>query len=552
MSDRAVPRTPFLLLKAPVSTLYEERYGGDGRVFTVSMYCARMASRSVPVGAAVDCAALDLHLLDEDSRSRDNNVRYWHDAADWDDYDAEYERVTEDDAEGESASSRVVPSSGAIASFTTFVDDLRQRRPGAHVAVFDARGGVGAGAFLVAHYMCARLRAPVHAAVASIAAAMAPGLYDENLLRALQTTFRGARPLTVPPRPDWAPAVENDDEEEEEEAGQRGSAATITIPPWDGGGKRNNGSSDSAMPPPPNKKPRLHNSNNGNNDPSPANNNNNNNDDALFVSLPSSSSRLARALTVVCELTNNQRTSSSSSSGASLRRPLHHRTTREPPTRLATASAARKALSAHRDAYAVARVPAGAERALLLLLRDGVFLLSSSPQGDGNGDVVAVRASTRTIRFPRPNAPKEPQHRTLLDGWLLPPNEKEPAVRRCYLATDILALEGGVVHHKPLGRRLQYLKGGVVDPKRNAEANNNNENDDSRSFRTTVLESVGLSRTNEVCDTNGSGGALLFRRTDVSDGAGTLLWEESEEASLSTRKDIVDAVLAVANDESRR
>ena len=29
-----VPRTPFLLLKAPVSTLYEEKFGGDRNMFT--------------------------------------------------------------------------------------------------------------------------------------------------------------------------------------------------------------------------------------------------------------------------------------------------------------------------------------------------------------------------------------------------------------------------------------------------------------------------------------------------------------------------------------
>ena len=29
-----VPRTPFLLLKAPVSTLYQEKFGGDRNMFT--------------------------------------------------------------------------------------------------------------------------------------------------------------------------------------------------------------------------------------------------------------------------------------------------------------------------------------------------------------------------------------------------------------------------------------------------------------------------------------------------------------------------------------
>jgi len=34
LSSTPVPRTPFLLLKAPVSTLYEEKFGGDRNMFT--------------------------------------------------------------------------------------------------------------------------------------------------------------------------------------------------------------------------------------------------------------------------------------------------------------------------------------------------------------------------------------------------------------------------------------------------------------------------------------------------------------------------------------
>lgn len=34
LSASPVPRTPFLLLKAPASTLYEEKFGGDRNMFT--------------------------------------------------------------------------------------------------------------------------------------------------------------------------------------------------------------------------------------------------------------------------------------------------------------------------------------------------------------------------------------------------------------------------------------------------------------------------------------------------------------------------------------
>lgn len=39
LSSTPIPRTPFLLLKAPVSTLYEEKFGGDRNMFTVGVSC---------------------------------------------------------------------------------------------------------------------------------------------------------------------------------------------------------------------------------------------------------------------------------------------------------------------------------------------------------------------------------------------------------------------------------------------------------------------------------------------------------------------------------
>ena len=60
MSTSPIPRTPFLLLKAPASTAYEEKFGGDRNMFTVGMYCTRMMARGVRVGLAIDCTSLDI------------------------------------------------------------------------------------------------------------------------------------------------------------------------------------------------------------------------------------------------------------------------------------------------------------------------------------------------------------------------------------------------------------------------------------------------------------------------------------------------------------
>jgi hypothetical protein len=64
-----------------MSTVYEEKYG-DRNVFTVPMYVQRLiAKKSIAVGLAVDCTALDLHCFDPDSKT--DTKYYIHNPNEW-------------------------------------------------------------------------------------------------------------------------------------------------------------------------------------------------------------------------------------------------------------------------------------------------------------------------------------------------------------------------------------------------------------------------------------------------------------------------------------
>ena len=189
-SSAPVPRTKFLLIKAPASSLYEEKFGGDRNVFTVPMYAARMMAKKIQVGAAVDCTSLDLHAfepLTDDKGSK----RYFHDTSEWDDFDIDYKALHEPPS---SSNTSTVPSQAMVDKFLSFCESHWAKRPGTHIAIFDSRGGYGVAAYLCARYMSEKLRAPVHVALASLKEVIQPcGLADDTLLRDLQMRFKGRR-----------------------------------------------------------------------------------------------------------------------------------------------------------------------------------------------------------------------------------------------------------------------------------------------------------------------------------------------------------------------
>ena len=568
MSSRAIPRTKFVLLKSPASTLYEERYGGDLHVFTVSMYCNRMMGKGISVGMAIDCTSLDLHLLDEDilqqtlSKKEKNEfadkptTRYWHDTNEWDDFDVEYQSINP--KAGKVDAHFVVPCEETISKFITMCNDHWKRRPNTYIAVFDARGGIGAAAFLVSCFMCRRLKAPVHVAIASIQTIMqesgSTGIYDENLLRYLQKTFYGRRELVVPERPKWAPAIatmEAEEDENEADSNEKKSIEKIIIPPYqtEPVQKMKSSPSSSMLPPPPKKAKLVPSTNNDSTSSTHQKSN------ALMAVLPTSS-KYARAMTVVAQLTNNKLKKESHSQ---FQKPLHlfslYETSNNPNSKISFLKsmeslngAKQKILS--KNPYMVTWIPSGEsiQRGYLLLLHDGIYFLSTKNGTIHDGEI-DVQIVTKKLFFPCPTKPSQPQHRTILDGFFAYPihgndrtNTQETHSKLLFYTFDIISLEGGVVHHKPLGKRIAYLKGGVLDAK-NKWAQHNEQKQSAEDIELVQLEFGEIKNIQEIWklknknaseksngDNNGHksnrNGGLLFMNMETNDGGNGFVWKD--------------------------
>jgi len=520
-----------------------------------------MMSKGISIGLVVDCTALDLHLLDVDilnkKQQKQPTVRYWHNTNEWDDFDVEYQALT---PEVESVTTDyLIPSQLMVQKFITLCNQHWKKRPNTQIAVFDARGGIGAASYLVSSYMCHKMKAPVHVAVASIQKitqeSRLPGIYDENLLRSLQKTFRGRKELIVPERPTWAPAIldgdENENDEETEEDTKPSSQTKIIIPPWKEESIKNPPPAklNNMLPPPPKKLKPSH---------TPPKS-------AAVVPLLSTSSKHTRAITVLAQLTNNKivpdtptklqkplhpyiltclpkESSTNNSSNANI---IHAIQTQE-----ALQSTIRKYSSLlQKHHYMVTWIPNGKDvkRGLLLILQEGIYFLSShhsSSYYSSNYDTstIDVEIISKGIFFPRPSKQTQPQHRTLLDGFLIfpkgnitaiPGQSKSPKI--LFYAFDILTMEGGIVHHKSLRKRIAYLKGGVMEPRKKWKMAEQSEaeKEEIDVIPLEFHEIKGLSEVWNIGKTKHSltslgGGGLLFMNMEMSHGEDGFLWMEGQ------------------------
>lgn len=204
-----------------------------------------------------------------------------------------------------------------------------------------------------------------------------------------------------------------------------------------------------------------------------------------------------------------------------------------------------------KNQYVVTWIPGGKQvkRGFLLLLQDGVFFLSSSNNRPDNN--IHVEMLVKNIFMPRPSNPAQPQHRTLLDGFLVFPSASASASasdpqnsKVMFYTFDIVTMEGGVVHHKPLGKRIAYLKGGVMDPRlkwkqqqqqqSKGKGRGNNEVVDILQLEFRDLkqaEEVWNERKKIVGSDVGNDidiyGGLLFMNKEMSDGKGGFMWMEN-------------------------
>jgi len=450
MSSAPVPRTKFLLIKAPASSLYEEKYGGDRNVFTVPMYAARMMAKKIHVGCVVDCTALDLEAFEPLSDTSKGTVRYFHDTLEWDDFDIDYTRLKNPSksrgaadaplsptaAAASGATPNSIPSKSTVDKFFSLCSSHWSSRSGTYIALFDSRGGYGVAAYLCARYMCEKMRAPVHVALASLKEVAKPcGLADDTLIRDLQIRYKGRTEWKLENIPSWWWPVDDDDDDVEEEADDRDNINSkkrakpsenelaVVIPP---SGKLEKGSGmlegQGAIPPEKKQKasgpaqpivPQLH-------------------------QVAPDSPKHERAIAVASQLT-------ACPCKESL--PFSHE------KRLVSTDTLASVLS-HRK-YKVTWRSKG-RRGLLLILNEGVYFL------EGNGSApVTVSIVKSGMKFPVPTDLAKSQHRTLLDGVLVHDKEGGSLVPR-YYASDILCHMGGILAAKPFAQRIKYLLDGVI------------------------------------------------------------------------------------------
>lgn len=431
LSLTAVPRTKFLLLKAPLSTVYEEKYG-DRNVFTVPMYVQRLIAKGIAVGLVIDCTSLDLKKFHGATGTLVTATNYYiHNANEWDDFGIDYHKLvatdgkadTTNDTDTDTSDDPLTISPKTIKEFLDLCVQHWKDNPTMHISLFDGRGGNGAASFLAAYYLCHKFKAPVHTALSLVEKASPSstceqkGLYDIDLLKELQEAFKGKTDITLDNSklPSWWFAAGDDDPSRKR---------ILTIPAAQDL-KRPRDDSFS-MPKPPNKKV-------------PASGGVGIGGDSVPMQVLSpDSQRYIRAMTVIKQLINAQ--------GELKKFPI------------------RSECNLNEDhiqnlqggGYKVTWRSKG-RRGLLLVLSDGIYFLENM-KCDSK---IQVSILTCPLYIPNPQKPSMVQHRTLLDVTLVMDREKNVVVPR-FLVSDILIHMGATVMHKPFTQRLKFLMDGVI------------------------------------------------------------------------------------------
>lgn len=414
MSARPVPRTKFLVIKTPASTIYETKFGGDFHMFTISMFVQRMIGKNIIISAAMDCTSIDINTFS--NHCQQPQQYYFHNAQEWDDFDIQYVSLVEDgmkDASGPSSSP--VPTERTVQKFIELCQQQWRDRPNTHICVFDCFGGLGAAGYLVTCYMVEQLRAPLTAALKSLADVMPPGIFHPSLLHSLQTRYKGNKEIEIPLAPSWWIG--------DVTTSNNTPSITTILPYLEQSAKlqpEQEATSSSQK-----KRCKVYHG------------------ELSIPGLeycPPNSAKYLRATSVLQQLLGLT-DSCKSFVGCS-----EYSLTSSSIYQISPKS------------YHVTWNPIG-RRGFLLLLADGVFFI----EPDSHESKLTVSLA-HSMHFPSPKDLQKPQHRTLLDGRLIFDKENGTTTTKIvprFLAMDVLAHEGGILLHKPFLQRRKFLVDGV-------------------------------------------------------------------------------------------
>ena len=424
-----MPRTKFLLCKAPVSTLYEEKYGGDRNIFTADMYYQRMIAKKFAIGLVIDCTSLDLAKFQNDAideKGRNDYIRYFHNTDEWEDFGIDYHRLSPSSKDESS-----IPSREIIDKFHDLCSNHWKKNPTLHITLFDSRGGHGVASFLAATYLCKQKRAPVHAALSSVERAFPQlnntdpsGLFDIDLTKELQTLYQGKTEiiLKVKDFPKW---WSHDDPIHEEEA----------IPPYQESSSASTGNKRKPLEKLPEAMKKIKTST----------------EDASTVleQLSPQSRRYDRATSVLQQLLGQDFDQFTKR----IRDRKHLNLTKE---NMVTHFCHKNYKVSWRSI---------ARDGLLLILSDGVFFIESKEDSSR----ITIAAIKSPLYFPEPQNVKKLQHRTLLNVNLVTDRESNREVKRMYIS-DILVHMGGILIRKPFDQRIKFIIDMIIIPRKKSAA----------------------------------------------------------------------------------
>jgi len=524
---KPIPRTKFLIIKAPMSTVYEEKFGGDRYQFQVNMFVQRMTSKNISIGLALDCTSLDLAVFEEemadntkksetDSPKQISHQKYMHNSNDWEEWDVDYARITAPT----DGIIETVPSEAAVQEFIKLASQHWVNRPKTHIAIFDSRGGTGAAAFLAASYMIAQMRAPVHVAVASIKDVVPPaGIYDERLLEALQMRYRGKRDIVVPEKPIWYTKAKKKDIPES-------SNSKTTIPSFSKLSERKQKSTTNVidMPPPPPKRIKTGHHENGSDS-----NGVSSISASIIQELSPDSPKYERACTVLKQ--------------------LGHADADNWPFAKATVMDSVKLKNDLNNRFFVTWKAKG-RRGLLLLLTDGAFFIEQAKNVSSSSLKVSILPG---MWIPSPVDSSRPQHRTLLDGIIVTDKEEvekgKPKIATIrYLIFDIIAHEGGILAKKPLSSRLKYINDGVVGARKKAAANGRLPKHANEAIRIRMKDHFELSKVPYLLSsylskiTHGVDGLVFTPKDHPYYSMEILQWRRNGGTDEASESDLIDRV----------
>jgi len=460
MSTMVIPRTRFLLLKAPVSTLYEEKYGGDRNVFTVPMFAERAIAKSWNIGSVIDCTLLDSYIFENgndfkmDINEEVEVVRqYFHDENEWEDFGIEHfflPSLSDSSSSSYLMNASMIPSDDVLDEFTKLCKTHWENQPSTFIAIYDSRGGCGIASYLACHYACSILGAPVHVALAALRKSfrnMHLGLCDVNLLQDLQKRHDGLKEIIYTPSeiPSWLRRTNQEDD-----------SKIIKIPP---------AASCSSCPSNKRDNTNQHTSNPTHNKRAQISN-----DDVqsqtkpkiaeLRKLLPQSQS-YERAIYVLNQLTCKRPKNKDKSTNT---KNIFEQLPISSHTCIHSKNISSLFQNNH---YKVTWTPRG-RRALLLILSEGSFFIES---GENNNIQISI-LEVKFMHFPLPKThyhashppssnPTNRHHRTLLDGTLVLDSDGPR-----YMASDALCHMGVILTSMPLKKRMGYLMDSIIIPRK--------------------------------------------------------------------------------------